>query len=116
MSMNANRHNTPEYRQYLHSPTWAELRNRVLERDKHLCQGCLRNRATQVHHRTYQNLFQEFAFELEAVCDDCHIRIHGPTGLTAQRSGNRLIAALEKMERAVRRKKTANDDGGRDAA
>lgn len=113
--MNAQRQNTPEYRQYLKSDTWAELRRRVLERDKHLCQGCLKNRATQVHHRTYQNLGREFAFELEAVCESCHERIHGPTELTAQLSGNRLIRALARLEQRVK-SRDARNDNSKDAA
>jgi hypothetical protein len=35
------------------------------------------SRATQVHHRTYQNIFNEFLFELVAVCAQCHHGIHG---------------------------------------
>ena len=36
----------------------------------------MKNKATQVHHLTYQHVFAEFAFELVAVCDECHARLH----------------------------------------
>ncbi|MCK1357156.1 MULTISPECIES: hypothetical protein [unclassified Bradyrhizobium] len=33
-------------------------------------------KATQVHHLTYKHIFREFVFELIAVCDECHSRLH----------------------------------------
>jgi hypothetical protein len=30
----------------------------------------------EVHHLTYKNVFTEFLFELVAVCQDCHSRLH----------------------------------------
>jgi hypothetical protein len=65
-----------KYSMYLKTPQWKEKRRLVLERDKGICQGCLRNRATQAHHLTYDHVFNEFLFELIAVCDACHRRIH----------------------------------------
>jgi hypothetical protein len=65
-----------QYGIYLQSPQWRQKRQRVLERDNHRCQGCGQQRATQVHHRTYANIYREFLFELISVCDECHARIH----------------------------------------
>jgi hypothetical protein len=65
-----------EYSAYLRSPTWCSLRQRVLRRANGVCEACLERRATQVHHRTYDHVFAEFAFELAAVCDACHARLH----------------------------------------
>jgi len=65
-----------DYTNYLQSDAWRQIRRRVLERDKYLCQACLQARATEVHHVTYDNLFKEFAFELKSVCRACHERIH----------------------------------------
>jgi 5-methylcytosine-specific restriction endonuclease McrA len=66
-----------QYHEYLQSPEWRELRERVLERDNHLCQGCLLANAAVVHHLTYDNIMAEFLFELISLCDRCHDRIHG---------------------------------------
>jgi 5-methylcytosine-specific restriction endonuclease McrA len=66
-----------EYEEYLQSAEWAEIRDRVLERDDYICQGCLKEEATQVHHKTYDHVFEEFAFELIALCETCHARFHG---------------------------------------
>ena len=89
---------TPRYRQYLESPKWAMLRDAVLKRDKYLCQGCLKSRATQAHHLTYKHIFHELAFELIAVCPDCHEKLHGPELAKVEDSlpyGQHLIAALD---------------------
>ncbi|MDO8980306.1 MAG: hypothetical protein Q7V17_13840 [Afipia sp.] len=65
-----------KYEQYLRSPEWAKRREKVLERAKGICEGCRDRKATQVHHLTYDHIYEELLFELVAVCDDCHRRIH----------------------------------------
>jgi len=65
-----------EYHAYLRSPEWAVLRERVKQRDK-VCQGCLAAPVEEVHHRTYEHVQNEFAFELIGLCRNCHARLHG---------------------------------------
>lgn len=65
-----------EYNEYLKTPSWRKIRQKVLERDNHTCQGCLENKATEVHHKTYEHVFDEFAFELVSLCSDCHRKYH----------------------------------------
>lgn len=72
---------TARYHAYLKSPEWRAKRLMVLERAKHLCEGCLERRATQVHHETYEHAGHEFTggeflWELRAICDACHERLH----------------------------------------
>jgi 5-methylcytosine-specific restriction endonuclease McrA len=64
------------YGAYLSSEEWAERRRLVLERAGLICQGCRRARATQVHHLTYVHVGEEFLWELAAICNDCHERLH----------------------------------------
>lgn len=64
------------YDAYLQTPAWKTKRDTVMERDNYLCQGCRHAKATEVHHLTYEHIFDELLFELEAVCDDCHRRCH----------------------------------------
>ena len=64
------------YNDYMQSPEWREKRKKVLQRDQYLCQGCLRERATQVHHLTYDHLGNEPLFELTSICDSCHEQCH----------------------------------------
>lgn len=64
------------YEQYLRSPEWREKRRRVLSRARGYCEGCGRALATQVHHLTYDNIGDELLFQLVAICDDCHEKVH----------------------------------------
>lgn len=65
-----------KYDAYLKSPEWQARRAKVMGRANGLCEGCLERKATQVHHQTYEHIFEEFMFELVAVCDECHARLH----------------------------------------
>jgi 5-methylcytosine-specific restriction endonuclease McrA len=64
------------YEAYLQSDSWRARREIVFERCGGLCEGCRRQRATQVHHLTYANVGNEFLWELVAVCRECHERVH----------------------------------------
>ena len=76
-----------DYSAYLRSERWHVMRQRVLERDSHICQACLRNKATQVHHVSY-NLYNEVgrsaAFELVSICFTCHKEIHPDRAMAQQ--------------------------------
>ena len=65
-----------EYNEYLRTPQWRALRQRVIRRDGGRCQGCGEQEAVDVHHKTYAHVGAEFMFELESVCRDCHKRLH----------------------------------------
>jgi hypothetical protein len=64
------------YQLYLTSNEWRKKREKVVARAKGICEGCLENPATQVHHLHYGTLFREMLFDLVAVCDKCHEQIH----------------------------------------
>ena len=67
-----------EYERYLsESDNWWATREKVMRRDNRWCQACLDADATQVHHRTYEHIFDELMWELVAVCRPCHERLHG---------------------------------------
>jgi hypothetical protein len=65
-----------QYNIYLRSPRWRSLRAKVLRRAAGVCEACLERRATQVHHKTYERVYAEVAFDLVAICDECHARLH----------------------------------------
>lgn len=65
-----------EYNSYLNSRPWKNKREIVLKRDNYICQGCLKNQATEVHHLTYDNIYNELLFQLISVCKPCHNIIH----------------------------------------
>ena len=64
------------YRRYLASADWQSVRQRVLSRAWGTCEGCLEAPATEVHHKTYAHVGDEFLFELVAICRPCHERAH----------------------------------------
>ena len=63
-----------KYKEYLESPEWQALREKVLERDSYLCVCCRLDRATQVHHSDcrLETLTGKNLGSLHSVCDDCH--------------------------------------------
>lgn len=68
-----------QYKAYLNSNIWVDKRARALSRDKNICQGCLLNRATEVHHKSYE--FVDFKgseplFDLVSLCNPCHEKLH----------------------------------------
>lgn len=68
-----------QYSLYLKSQAWHRIRQAVLERDGNICQACLRNKAAQVHHISYElynKTGRSAAYELVSVCYNCHKAIH----------------------------------------
>jgi 5-methylcytosine-specific restriction endonuclease McrA len=65
-----------QYSAYLQSDAWQQLRPRVFDRAGGICEGCGQATATQVHHLTYKHVTNEFLWELVAICDNCHERVH----------------------------------------
>ncbi|MEE9364856.1 MAG: hypothetical protein V3U92_19825 [Cellulophaga sp.] len=65
-----------KYYEYLTSNKWKELREKVKERDEFLCQECKTKKAEEVHHLTYENVFDEKLSDLISVCSDCHKELH----------------------------------------
>ncbi len=68
-----------QYQAYLQSEHWRSLRLLVLERDNWLCQSplCKPEKATDVHHLSYENLGNESLDELISYCRNCHKVVHG---------------------------------------
>jgi len=62
--------------EYYNSITWKNIRVKILKRDNYICQGCLSNKATEVHHLSYQNFKDELYFQLISLCRTCHSKIH----------------------------------------
>jgi len=64
------------YYEYLKSDKWKLKREKVMLRDKNVCQACLTRTATDVHHLTYERIYNEPLFDLVAICRQCHEKIH----------------------------------------
>jgi 5-methylcytosine-specific restriction endonuclease McrA len=58
--------------EYYKSPEWEQVRVFAIHRANHRCQRCGSAGVLQVHHVTYDNLFNEKPEDLEALCKRCH--------------------------------------------
>ena len=68
------------YEKYKRSPAWHRKRDLVRERDKSLC--VCGAQATEMHHKTYDNIGQEPLSDLVMLCKGCHNRLHQPPVLS----------------------------------
>jgi 5-methylcytosine-specific restriction endonuclease McrA len=64
------------YETHLKSPKWKAISRKVILRAQGMCEGCRSRPATQAHHLTYERMGDEMLFDLVAVCDACHKKIH----------------------------------------
>ena len=56
-----------DYDAYLETDEWRRKRELVFQRARGMCEGCREREAKQVHHLTYNNVFDEFLWQLVAV-------------------------------------------------
>ena len=63
------------YQEYLKSDDWKAKRNKVMKMAGYKCRRC-GERATQVHHETYERIYNEKLTDLTALCSECHSKIH----------------------------------------
>ena len=69
------------YANYLLSDHWRVLRVKILQRANGKCEGCLEAIPDEVHHLSYTHCpYNEFAFELVALCANCHTKLHEENG------------------------------------
>ena len=63
------------YQSYLMSDAWREKRRLVLERDNNTCASC-GSPGSDVHHKTYERIFDERLDDLVTLCRSCHEKTH----------------------------------------
>ncbi|MGL5749650.1 MAG: HNH endonuclease, partial [Paraclostridium sp.] len=68
-----------KYKEYLKSDKWSEIRKIILSRDNNKCVKCSSSKNLQVHHSTYDNIFNEEnnLDDLVTLCKTCHNVEHG---------------------------------------
>ena len=64
------------YQLYLQSEHWRKYRKFVLQHYGYKCQRCSQ-RAASVHHKNYNCLNKETLQDVEALCRECHSKVHG---------------------------------------
>lgn len=64
---------TADYKQFMRSPRWRQIRAAKLDSVKGVCEDCKNAQATEVHHENYTRFGgDEFLSDLRALCRDCH--------------------------------------------
>lgn len=73
-----------QYKRYLKTLHWKQIREKVLQRANGKCEICgyepWKPTGLQVHHKTYKNRGNERLDDLVAVCPWCHQKVHGICG------------------------------------
>lgn len=64
------------YDDYLRSPEWKALRQRVIERDGAECVICGSRNNLRVHHTSYEKGVDEEGDNLVTLCEECHKKVH----------------------------------------
>lgn len=94
------------YREYLNSPLWQEVRQKVLVGGP--CYVCGRLNATQVHHQEYteENLCGDSLQGMVPICGGCHRKVEfSPSGKKYSMIGaNRKTDSLRGSRMAAERK------------
>jgi len=62
-----------DYRERLKSPDWKERRKRMIRECGGGCERCfLITDKLELHHKTYERLWDELDSDLEVLCEKCH--------------------------------------------
>ena len=69
-----------EKKEYMNSEDWKSIREYVMKKYNGKCY-CCKEPATDVHHETYERLFQEIPSDLKPLCRACHKAHHDRAGL-----------------------------------
>lgn len=78
-----------KYDDYLKSEEWIEKRDAALEAAGHRCQLCNSKNSLNVHHRTYENVYNEKPSDLIVLCRKCHKIFHENRSVTRTKSKKR---------------------------
>lgn len=68
------------YNKYLKSSKWRSFRKKIIEDRNYQCQRCRNKFGTkslQIHHITYQQIFNETPEDVLLLCKGCHKKEHG---------------------------------------
>lgn len=96
-----------DYREYLESSHWDNIRLARLKKDGYQCQICGSGKNLCVHHLTYDRIGREQMDDLITLCQECHEKVHAiDIERKKQKKDNPGIRKW-KQGKARRRKKAA---------
>jgi 5-methylcytosine-specific restriction endonuclease McrA len=65
-----------QYEDYLTTTKWRSKREELFNIRGKNCENCGSDKLIQVHHLTYENIFNEKLEDLKILCRNCHIKEH----------------------------------------
>lgn len=65
-----------KYRAYLHSKEWKAKRQQLFKERGKKCEICGDTNQLEIHHITYDRLYNELSEDLLIVCNPCHSNLH----------------------------------------
>lgn len=90
------------YSEYISSVKWKATRKRILERDNNHCMLCHSEERLEVHHNSYENLFNESDDDLVTLCRECHERV---TNFQRSKRYSKRIHVPEEISTIILRRK-----------
>lgn len=98
---------TKKYLEYLKSVEWANIKLDLLANRGDKCERCGSKKGLQVHHKSYENVFNETPDDLVVLCFRCHqlehIDLIKPKKTLAQKVAMKKSRAAKKSKRAKKR-------------
>ena len=90
-----------EYKEYLKTPIWQELRSARLKIDGYKCQRCRRPFGLQIHHLRYpKKLGTEDPYtDLITLCDRCHDEIEQEKQKARKEEEDQFILAMQQLKK-----------------
>ena len=64
------------YNSYLCSKHWKKRRKEIIEQHWDYCSNCFSRHDIQVHHLTYENVWEEKCEDCKVICRNCHAKEH----------------------------------------
>lgn len=86
------------YIEYLGSLEWNAKRRAVKERCSNICERCHRYLVDDVHHLTYERIYNERLEDLQGLCAGCHEFLHNRSGIDPIRKSIRVKVSWKIIE------------------
>jgi hypothetical protein len=81
------------YIEYLNSKEWKAKLKAVKERCSNICERCHRYLVDDVHHLTYERVYNESLEDLQGLCAGCHEFLHSHTGIDPLKKSIRVTVS-----------------------
>lgn len=70
-----------KYLTYLRSAEWKKRQKAVMDRCDGICERCQKRPIDDIHHITYDRVYNENLDDLQGLCEGCHSLVHGKTNI-----------------------------------